>query len=222
MQVLFQSHGINGFGSYRSFQTQNRLKQERLSPVELGAGVITVTWRESRCVFGWWWAADLSGANSATVWVVMCQCGVLLGAGCVCVCVGENGKRYNFFLYTHTHLYLHTFRKQMYKDILSQLQQNGRITNWRCGVSCTVRIQIGCSTKLLLNCFFLELDPQKVIMKENHLGSVRLGQSRVWNETKLLLQPEVKPCMFGFCGMWPNHWSPDCSIFNLSLGIPSN
>lgn len=33
-------------------------------------------------------AADLSGANSAIVWVAMCQCEVLLCCvGAVCVCV---------------------------------------------------------------------------------------------------------------------------------------
>lgn len=32
-------------------------------------------------------AADLSGANSATVWVAMCQCEVLLFCvGAVCMC----------------------------------------------------------------------------------------------------------------------------------------
>lgn len=32
-----------------------------------------------------WWAADLSGANSAAVWEAMCQCEVLL----CCVSVWE-------------------------------------------------------------------------------------------------------------------------------------
>ena len=69
-----------------------------------GVGVITVvslvtvffTWRETLCVFGRWSreeeeggaAANLSGANSAAVWVAMCQSQVLLRChtGNVCMC----------------------------------------------------------------------------------------------------------------------------------------
>lgn len=37
-----------------------------------------------------WWEADLSGANSATVWEAMCQCEGLLCCGyCDCECVLE-------------------------------------------------------------------------------------------------------------------------------------
>lgn len=47
-----------------------------------------------------WWAADLSGANSATVWVAMCQCEVLLRrVGAVCVNLLEKNVLGNHFLF---------------------------------------------------------------------------------------------------------------------------
>lgn len=51
-----------------------------------------------------WWETDLSGANSATVWVAMCQCEVLLCCvGAVCVfCVVE---MWPFFVSIHTYAY---------------------------------------------------------------------------------------------------------------------
>lgn len=61
-------------------------------------------------VCGWqavsWWETDLSGANSATVWVAMCQSEVLL-----CRCGVENmlGSHFSF-------LYIHTVYSLMHPD----------------------------------------------------------------------------------------------------------
>lgn len=51
-----------------------------------------------------WWATDLSGANSATVWVAMCQCeGLLCCVGAVCVCVWRKYAGWPFFVSIHTY-----------------------------------------------------------------------------------------------------------------------
>lgn len=131
---VFYNHPFSGCAQY--WRTVNIFKclqhlnietfRRSYTLVEDGFGVITfvvhvpifVTWRNTLCVWQAvsWWATDLSRANSATVWVAMCQCEVLL----CCVGAAEYVLGSHFlFLYTQTHI--HTILVSTLIDIMHLL-----------------------------------------------------------------------------------------------------